>query len=79
VQLGLFSSHGRCHGVPPREPWAYGDEAEVTFRSYAQVRYRLLPYVVGEAIECGRTSLPLVRALVLEFQDDPTAFALGGE
>jgi alpha-D-xyloside xylohydrolase len=72
AQLGLFSSHARAHGVPPREPWAYGEEAETIFRTYDELRYRLMPYIYSEAVECTRTSLPMLRALVLAFQDDPT-------
>jgi alpha-D-xyloside xylohydrolase len=73
AQLGLFCSHARCHGEPPREPWAYGNRVEEIFRKYTHLRYRLLPYIYSQAVECGKTSLPMVRALVLEFQDDPTA------
>jgi alpha-D-xyloside xylohydrolase len=73
AQFGLFSSHARAHGVPPREPWAYGGEAESVFRQYTELRYRLMPYIYSEAVKCGRTSLPMLRALVLAFQDDPTA------
>ncbi len=76
AQLGLFSSHARCHGTPPREPWAYGEEAEAIFRRYDELRYRLMPYIYSEARECGRSSLPLLRALVLDYQDDPTTYAI---
>jgi len=78
-QLGLLSSHARAHGMPPREPWEYGDEAETIFRRYDELRYRLMPYIYSEAVECGRSSLPMVRALVLDFQDDPTTHTLSDE
>ncbi|NWF79530.1 MAG: DUF4968 domain-containing protein [Chloroflexi bacterium] len=71
-QLGLFSSHARAHGTPPREPWAFGAEAATIIRRYLELRYRLLPYLYSEAVRCGATSLPLCRALVLDFPDDPT-------
>jgi len=76
AQFGLFSSHARCHGTPPREPWTYGEEAERIFRQYDELRYRLLPYIYSEAVECGRTSLPMLRPLVLEYQDDPTTHTI---
>ena len=76
AQLGLFSSHARAHGAPPREPWAYGDEAETIFRTYDNLRYRLLPYIYSEAVTCVKSSLPMVRALVIEHPDDPTAVAI---
>ncbi|NJK81599.1 MAG: glycoside hydrolase family 31 protein [Chloroflexaceae bacterium] len=79
AQFGLFSSHARCHGEPPREPWAYGEEAEAIFRWYCELRYRLLPYIYSEAQECGRSSLPMLRALVLEYQDDPTTYTIADQ
>ena len=76
AQLGMFGSHVRCHGVPPREPWAYGPQAERIFRQYAELRYRLLPYIYSEAIKCGRSSLPVMRPLALIYQDDPNTYTL---
>ena len=73
IQLGAFSSHVRCHGQPPREPWEYGQETEDIFRKYMELRYRLLPYIYTEAQESVRTSLPMLRPLVLDYQDDVTA------
>ncbi len=76
AQFGLFSSHARAHGVPPREPWAYGAEAEAIFRRYAELRYRLLPYIYSEAVRCARRSLPMLRPLVLDYQEDATTHTL---
>ncbi len=72
AQLGFFSSHARCHGAPPREPWEFGGEAEEIFRTYDELRYRLLPYIHSEAVECGGSGLPMLRPLFLDFGDDPT-------
>jgi alpha-D-xyloside xylohydrolase len=71
AQFGLLSSHARCHGTTPREPWAFGEEALDVFRRYARLRYRLLPYLYSVADETARTGLPTVRPLVLAYQDDP--------
>jgi alpha-D-xyloside xylohydrolase len=79
AQLGMFSSHARAHGVPPREPWAYGPQAEEIYRQYAELRYRLLPYIYSQAIEAVSRSLPVLRALVIEFQDDPTVFTIDNQ
>src|SRR3712207_5339860 len=73
AQLGLLSSHARAHGTPPREPWAFGPEVEAVVRRSVELRYRLLPYLWTLAVEAGRTSLPVVRPLLLEFPDDPGA------
>lgn len=79
AQLGLFSSHARLHGMPPRAPWAYGQEAERLFRRYADLRYRLMPYIYSEAVRCTQHSLPMLRPLVLEYQDDPTTHTLASQ
>jgi alpha-D-xyloside xylohydrolase len=71
LQFGVFSSHLRAHGKQPREPWEYGDEAAEIAMKYLKLRYRLLPYIYTEAVNSTHTSLPMVRPLVLEYQDDP--------
>lgn len=76
AQLGLLASHSRCHGTTPREPWEYGARALRIFRRYAKLRYRLLPYLWTCAREASRTGVPVMRPLVLEFQDDPMTHRL---
>ena len=71
LQFGVFSSHLRAHGKQPREPWEYGDEAAEIAMKYLKLRYRLLPYIYSEAVRSTQSSLPVVRPLVLEYQDDP--------
>ena len=74
AQLGLFSSHSRCHGAGDhthREPWAFSKEACDIFRFYDKLRYSLMPYIYSEAEKCTQTGLPMMRALVLEYPDDP--------
>jgi alpha-D-xyloside xylohydrolase len=74
AQFGLFSPHSRCHGTTPREPWEFGEEALRIFRYYAKLRYRLLPYIYSCAHISSRTGLPMIRAMVLEYQDDPNCY-----
>ena len=78
AQLGLLSTHARFHGKEPREPWAYPLAFEV-IRRYAQLRYRLLPYLYSEAIAATGAGLPLMRPLVLEFPDDQSAAVIGDQ
>ncbi|MCC5950145.1 MAG: glycoside hydrolase family 31 protein [Nitriliruptoraceae bacterium] len=73
AQLGLFSSHARAHGSPPREPWHYGEQAERIVRDLLELRYRLLPYLWTEARHAVETSTPIVRALLIDHPDDPVA------
>lgn len=79
AQFGLFSSHSRCHGTTPREPWEFGEEAEAIFRRYAKLRYRLLPYIYSTGVQAAQTGLPVVRALVLKYNHDPNVRHLDSE
>ena len=72
AQFGLLSSHARFHGVGPREPWVYGQEAMAIVREFARLRYRLLPYLWALAHE-ALAGVSVVRPLLLEFPDDPVA------
>jgi alpha-D-xyloside xylohydrolase len=73
AQIGLFSSHARCHGGGnnnPREPWAFGDEALAIFRKYAKLRYSLLPYIYSTEACSVETGMPFMRHMALMHQDD---------
>jgi len=76
TQFGIFNSHMRLHGGGPRfrEPWNYEPETQDIFRRMLELRYRFLPYLYSEAHDSARSSLPVLRPLVYEFQGDPTTF-----
>ncbi len=76
TQMGMFQSHTRYNGSPLRVPWTYGDRAVENYRKYATLRYRLLPYIYSHSYHATKTGLPLLRAMVLEFQDDPATYNL---
>lgn len=76
AQFGLFSPFIRAHGNGTRLPWDFGPQALAIFRSYARLRYRLLPYVYTYASIAAQTSLPMLRPMVLEFPDDPVTYTL---
>ncbi len=71
MQMAMFQSHVRFNGTPQRNPWTFGDRAVENYRKYANLRYRLLPYIYSHAYNATKTGLPMIRAMVLEFQDDP--------
>ncbi len=73
TQFGVFTSHLRYHGSTPREPYAYPAVAD-TVRKWLKLRYALIPYIVDQARRSVRTGLPLLRALVLHHEDDPTCW-----
>jgi len=69
-QMGLLFSHARAHGhTAPREPWAYGEPALSIFRKYAQLRYRLLPYLYAAARRVAEEE-PLARPLIYDYASD---------
>ncbi len=71
AQFGFFTSHARCHGMQPKEPWNFGEEAERIFRKYDKLRYRLIPYIYSCAYQCVEKSIPFIKPLILEYQNDP--------
>ncbi|HEY64655.1 MAG TPA: alpha-xylosidase, partial [Caldilineae bacterium] len=76
AQFGLLCSHARCHGTTPREPWAFGTQALDAFRRMVHLRYRLIPYLYSYAHVASQYGLPVLRPMVLEFQDDPNTHTL---
>lgn len=75
AQAAVFSSHMRLHGIGQREPWSYGADAEQAVSKILQLRYRLLPYIKQSIEQAHQSGLPLQRAMVLAFPDDPAAWA----
>lgn len=69
--FGMLSSHSRSHGTPPKEPWEYGEDFMNTFRKAGEMRYRLMPYIYAQAKDCTERGLPMLRALFVEYPDDP--------
>ncbi|MGW6908242.1 alpha-xylosidase [Streptomyces sp. NPDC054940] len=77
VQFGLLSSHSRLHGSKSyRVPWDYGEEAVEVTREFTLLKHRLAPYLQRAAQQAHTTGVPVMRAMVLEFPDDPTAAVL---
>jgi len=71
AQWGLLSGFSRAHGTTSREPWEQGEAKLTVFREYADLRSQLVPYLYSHAHEAHQTGLPLMRPLVLDYQDDP--------
>ena len=73
TQLGALSPLMRAHGLRPREPWAFGDEALEAARRWVRLRYELLPTLWQVAHESAAHGWPVMRPLGLEFPDDRVA------
>ena len=80
IPFGFLTSHTRAHGAPPTEPWLYDSKrVQDVFRKSAEMKYRLMPYVYAQARECTEKGLPMLRALFVEFPDDPGAWKVDDE
>lgn len=80
LPFGFLTSHTRAHGAPPTEPWLYDSKrVQDVFRRSAEMKYRLMPYVYAQAKECTEKGLPMLRALFVEFPDDPGAWRVDDE
>ncbi|WP_298860255.1 alpha-xylosidase [uncultured Microbacterium sp.] len=70
--FGLLGSHSRFHGSNSyRVPWAFDDEAVEVTRRFTQLKMRLMPYLYQHGLDAGRTGVPLMRPMALEFPEDP--------
>lgn len=79
LQWSIFLSHCRIHGFGRREFHRFSPETLQLCRELLELRYRLLPYLLGTADQCHTQSRPFARPLVLEYQADPNTWNLSDE
>ena len=79
LPFGFLVSHSRVHGAPPTEPWYYGKEFTDYFRKCAAMKYVLMPYVYAQAKQSTEKGLPMMRALLLDYPNDPGAWLIEDE
>lgn len=77
--FGMLTSHVRSHGNPPTEPWEYSDAFLEDFRNADNMRYQLMPYIYSQAKHSSETGLPMLRALFVEYPDDPGSWLIDNE
>jgi alpha-D-xyloside xylohydrolase len=72
LQFGLLSSHSRLHGSNSyRVPWNIDEESVEVCKLFARLKQSLLPYLKTLAREAYDKGIPVMRAMLLEFPDDP--------
>ena len=72
VAFGLLSSHSRLHGSSSyRVPWLYDEEACDVVRAFTKLKCSIMPYLYNISSNASKAGIPVMRAMVLEFQDDP--------
>ncbi|MET9032848.1 alpha-xylosidase [Streptomyces mirabilis] len=72
IAFGLLSSHSRLHGSSSyRVPWLFDEEAVDVLRLFTRLKLGLMPYLYEVARAAHTEGVPMMRAMVLEFPDDP--------
>ena len=75
--FGLLSTHSRLHGNDSyRVPWLFDEEAVEVVRYFTKLKCTLMPYLYSTAVVAAKSGIPCMRAMVLEFQNDPTCDGL---
>lgn len=74
LQFGLLSTHSRLHGSKSyRVPWLFDEESCQVCRIFTKLKYALMPYLYAQAAYAHETGIPVMRPMVLEFEQDPAA------
>lgn len=69
--FGMLSTHSRLHGNSSyRVPWLFDEEAVDVLRFFTNLKCSLMPYLYRNAVETHETGVPMMRAMVLEYQED---------
>ena len=84
VAFGLLSTHSRLHGSTSyRVPWAYEEDdpnqpenACAVLRYFTNLKGRLMPYLWAQANHTHETGVPMMRAMVIDYADDPACLTL---
>ncbi|MGB3444033.1 MAG: alpha-xylosidase [Actinophytocola sp.] len=72
IAFGLLSSHSRLHAnYSYRVPWAFDEEAVDVLRLFTKLKATLMPYLYQAARTAHLEGVPMMRAMVVEFPDDP--------
>jgi alpha-glucosidase (family GH31 glycosyl hydrolase) len=90
LQTATFSPvmqfHSESRGAEnwDRSPWNMAARTEderiiPIYRTYANLRMNLLPYIYNEAINSAERGEPLMRALMIDFPSDPASFVIDDE
>ena len=82
VQVGCFSPLCRNHSAKytrRQEPWLFDKETLDIYRQYINLRYHLLPYYYDLFWEHTQDGMPVMRPLVLNYEQDKCTWECNDE
>jgi alpha-glucosidase len=82
IEAATFCTFFRNHcakGQKNQEPWEFGESVVEIYRKYVNLHYRFLPYIYDLLFESQITGLPVMRQLVLHYEEDENTFNLNNE
>src|SRR5258708_179254 len=74
----IFRAH-RTRTTNQNEIWSYGPEMQKLLTRYDPLRYRLLPFIYSVAWKSTHENYTPMRALVMDFRDDPRVWNIGDQ
>ena len=78
--MATFQPNLRTHGSRNHnEVWSYGKQAEPILEKYLRLRYQLMPYIYSLGWMTHETGAPYMRALFMDFPNDPKVAEIGDE
>ena len=79
-QYNAFTPTLRIHGQRPGTAlWDYGKAAEPVLADILRLRYALMPYLYAMGHRTAETGAPFMRALFMDFPNDPKVATIGDE
>ncbi len=82
VQFCTFSATLRLHSCGEhldRRPWLWGEPYATCMREAFHLRATLIPYIYTSAWQCHAQTVPLLRAMFLEYPHEPDAYNHPGQ
>ena len=75
--FGLMSTHSRLHGSTSyRVPWLFDEESVDVLRFFTKLKGRLMPYLYAQAVKTATVGVPMMRAMVIDYAEDPACLYL---
>ena len=76
----VFTPTLRIHGQRPGTAlWEYGKAAEPLLADFLRLRYTLMPYIYALGRKTYESNAPMMRALFMDFPNDPKVANMGDE